>query len=201
MYQTDFYRCNDQEKIKFFVRHNPFAVIAHKGEASGHFSYLPLIIENWTTARQVLFGHTDNENPFLRLLELGAGAVHAIFQGPNGYVSPGDYVSKQLPTWNYSIVHMSGVISLVTDEVQKISYMQKMVNFLEPSDGFKLDQSDKHIKYLINKITFFKLEASSIEAVFKYSQDKQREDMLSARSGLLRKLNDKNRDVLLRIVE
>lgn len=201
MYQTDFYRCNDQEKIEFFVRHNPFAVIAHDGEASGHFSYLPLIVENWTIARQVLFGHTDNENPFLRHLGFGAGAVHAIFQGPNGYVSPSDYVSKQLPTWNYSIVHVSGVISLVTDDVQKMSYMEKMVNFLEPMNSFRLDHSDKDIKYLINKITFFILAVTSIEAVFKYSQDKSREDMLSARSGLLRKLDDKNRYVLSRIVE
>jgi transcriptional regulator len=201
MYQTDFYHCNDHEKIGFFVRNYPFAVIAHGGEASGHFAYLPLIVANWTTARQVLFGHTDNENPFLTHLETGAGAVHAIFPGPNGYVSPSDYISKQLPTWNYSIVHMSGVISLVTDDVQKMSYMEKMVNSLEPKNSFRLDRSDKEIKYLITKITFFILEVTNIEAVFKYSQDKPREDMLSAKRGLLRKLDDKNRHVLSRIVE
>jgi transcriptional regulator len=201
MYQTDFYRCNDHEKIGFFLRNCPFAVITHDGKASGHFAYLPLIVENWTTARQVLFGHIDNDNPFLTHLEAGTGAVHAVFLGPNEYVSPIDYISKQLPTWNYSVVHVSGVISLVTDEVQKMSEMEEMVNSLEPKHSFKLDRSDENIKYLMTKITFFIIEVTNIEAVFKYSQDKPREDMLAAKSSLLRKLDDKNRCVLSRLVE
>ena len=203
MYQTDFYRCDDREKIGFFIRNCPFAVISHDGKGSGHFAYLPLTVADWTAERQTLFGHIDNENPFLADLEGGTGAVHAVFQGPNEYISPNDYVSDQLPTWNYSVAHVSGVMRLVTDEVQKMSLMENLVNSLEQGQrhSFQFDRADKKIKHLMTRITFFVIEVTGVRAVFKYSQDKQREDMLAARENLLRKLNEKNRYVLTRIVE
>lgn len=203
MYQTDFYRCDDPEKIGFFISNCPFAVISHHGKASGNFAYLPLTIAEWTAGRRALFGHIDNENPFLTHLDGGAGGVHAVFQGPNGYVSPNDYVSNQLPTWNYSVAHASGVMSLITDEAQKMSRMEEMVDTLEREQrrGFKLDPADGKVRHLMTKISFFVIEVSGVEAVFKYSQDKQREDMLSAKSSLLRKVEERNRHVLSRIVE
>lgn len=201
MYQTDFYRCTDHEKLGFFLKHYPFAVLEHDGEASGNFAYLPLLIEEWTPSRRALFSHIDNENRFLKHLRNGTGAVHAIFQGPNEYISPLDYVSEQLPTWNYSVAHASGVMRLVTDYAEKMSLMEKMVDALEPQNGFRLDRGDKNVNHLMTRITFFVVEVTDIEAVFKYSQEKHREDTLAAKSSLLRKLEEKNRYALPRVIE
>lgn len=201
MYQTDYYRCRDREKIGFFVRNYPFAVLEHAGEASGHFAFLPLLVEEWSEARQSLYSHIDNENPFMKHVTGGAGPVHAIFLGPNAYISPLDYVTKQLPTWNYSVAHARGVLNLVTDYERKMALMERMVDELEPQDGFRLDRDDKNVRHLMTRITFFVIEVTAVEAVFKYSQEKERGDVLGARGSLLRQLEEKNRRALPRIIE
>jgi transcriptional regulator len=203
MYQTDFYRCDDPEKLSLFVKSYPLAVVSRAGDASGNFVCLPLIVDEWTAGRRTLLGHIDNENPFLDQLKAATTGVHAIFLGPNGYISPNYYVSKQLPTWNYSVIQICGTIILITDEAEKASRMVEMVNSLERDQRqpFVLDREDARIRQFIARITFFGIEVTEIKAVFKYSQDKHREDVLAARSALLQKLEDVNKFVLSKIVE
>ena len=203
MYQTDFYRCDEPEKIRLFVASYPLAVVSRVGDASGAFVCLPLIVEGWTEDRRAFLGHIDNQNPFLDHLKAATSGVRAIFLGPNGYISPNYYVSKQLPTWNYSVVHVSGTIALITDEIEKASRMVEMVNSLERDQRkpFVLDREDARIRRFLAMITFFAIEVTEIKALFKYSQDKHREDVLAARSALLQRLDEVNRLVLPKIVE
>ena len=71
-----------------------------------------LLIESGAAA--VLHGHVARANPVWR--NVGeTSEVLAIFQGPNRYISPKWYPSKQehgkvLPTWNYLVVHARGRI-------------------------------------------------------------------------------------------
>ena len=39
--------------------------------------------------------------------------VTVVFRGPDTYISPRVYTTKQLPTWNYIIVHIKGNITLI----------------------------------------------------------------------------------------
>lgn len=200
MYRTEFYRTTDIETIGFFIKSYPFAVIAPDGDAAGRFLYLPLVHDETAGPARRLFGHVDNENPLLRCLD--ARCVHAIFQGPNGYISPAYYVTRQLPTWNYSVVHVSGLSRLVTDEAAKLAYMSAMADALETgqTEPFRLDQGDARIVGLVRQITFFTLELHAAEATFKYSQDKSRDDVLAAKTNLLRTIDERHRTVLSRIV-
>lgn len=49
--------------------------------------------------------------------------VMAIFRGVDGYISPNSYPSKQkhhrhVPTWNYQVVHIHGIITFQHDELR-----------------------------------------------------------------------------------
>ena len=39
--------------------------------------------------------------------------VTVVFRGPDTYISPSVYTTKQLPIWNYIIVHIKGNITLI----------------------------------------------------------------------------------------
>lgn len=66
-----------------------------------------------------LVGHVAKANPQWRGLA-AAGAARAIFTGPEAYVSPSLYASKQehgrvVPTWNYVAVHAIGPVEIIED--------------------------------------------------------------------------------------
>ncbi len=64
-------------------------------------------------------GHVARANPLWREYRAGSEAL-AIFHGPQAYISPSFYPSKQqngevVPTWNYAVVHARGTLRFVQD--------------------------------------------------------------------------------------
>jgi transcriptional regulator len=66
-----------------------------------------------------LRGHVARANPVWRDFDPGVAAL-AVFQGPQAYISPSWYPSKQehgrvVPTWNYAVVHAHGALQIHDD--------------------------------------------------------------------------------------
>jgi len=199
-YQSDFYRRDDLDDVLFFIEQHPLAVLIPDGGIGGEFAFLPLILDPSIRATPVLFGHLDNHNPFLK--HIGAGILHAVFPGPNSYISPRDYVSKQFPTWNYAVAQVSGSSASITDDGEKLALMVRMIELLEADNepGYRLDTSDDTVRHLLKRITFFRLQIGSVQARFKFSQDKGDSDRRSAAESLLRKISAKQHRVLPRLM-
>jgi transcriptional regulator len=74
---------------------------------------LPLLLNEDESEHGVLYGHIARANPQWRLPPIGDGL--AIFMGPEAYVTPSWYATKEetgkvVPTWNYISVHAYGPV-------------------------------------------------------------------------------------------
>jgi len=79
---------------------------------------LPLLLDDAEGEHGVLYGHVARANPQWRSAPVGAAM--AIFMGPDAYVTPSWYATKQatakvVPTWNYVAVHAYGPVEFFDD--------------------------------------------------------------------------------------
>ena len=84
-------------------------------------SVVPLLLDR---ASNSLVGHLARANPQWRDVVGGVDAL-AIFAGPDAYISPSFYPTKQetgkvVPTWNYEVVHASGQL-IVHDDARWVT--------------------------------------------------------------------------------
>ena len=114
--------------------------------------------------------------------------VTVVFRGPDTYISPRVYTTKQLPTWNYIIVHIKGNITLINNPDEAKKTMIEMTHFLEGVDQkFVLDKDNRGMRNSINYIQAFEIDVYDWEGKFKLSQDKKQQDQENAKQELIKK--------------
>ncbi len=89
----------------------PFATLVSTSEGNPLITHIPIIYNDESGK---LVAHIDKYNPQVATLQDGA-EVTVVFKGPDTYISPTVYTTRQLPTWNYIIVHIKGTITLIND--------------------------------------------------------------------------------------
>jgi len=184
MYPPKHHQSNDQQKMIAVIKQYPFAMLVTALNESPLITHIP-IIYNETTGK--LVAHIDKYNPQVASLKDGA-EVTVVFRGPDCYISPSVYTTKQLPTWNYIIVHIKGTVSLINDPEKAKDTMIAMTQFLEGADQkFVLDKDNRGMRNSINYIQAFDIEINHWEGKFKLSQDKKQQDQENAKQELIKK--------------
>jgi transcriptional regulator len=92
--------------------------------------HIPFLFADTGSAAGTLHGHIARANPLWREGARDAAAL-AIFQGPNSFISPSWYPSKRenarvVPTWNYAVVHVHGVLRFVDDPAWVRSHVETL---------------------------------------------------------------------------
>ncbi len=184
MYPPKHHQSNDQQKMIAVIKQYPFAMLVSTLNENPLITHIP-IIYNETTGK--LVAHIDKYNPQVATLKDGA-EVTVVFRGTDCYISPSVYSTKQLPTWNYIIVHIKGIVSLINDPEEAKDTMIAMTQFLEGADQkFVLEKDNRGMRNLINYIQAFEIEITHWEGKFKLSQDKNKKDQENAKQELIKK--------------
>jgi transcriptional regulator len=107
------------ERLVELVRAHPLATLVTLGSEGLAASHLPMLYEPAAEGPGMLHGHLAKANPQWKDLREGVEAL-AIFHGPQVYISPSWYVTKQetgrvVPTWNYAVVHAYGTLEVYSD--------------------------------------------------------------------------------------
>lgn len=174
---------NFEHQLKTVQRFPLATLISANGEEC-LTTHLPLIHQKDETKFGSLVGHIDKYNPQCNFLD--KRKVFVIFNGPDTYISPNTYTTKQLPTWNYVKVHMEGIARITSSPEAVKRSLVEMTTLLETSDNpFVLDYEDPRMDQLVNYITGVKIEITRIEGKFKLSQDKITADTKNAREKLI----------------
>src|SRR6185503_15649759 len=76
-------------------------------------NHIPFLVEG-----DVLCAHVARANPVWQ--QTPNGPAVAIFQGPDGYITPSWYATKAetgkaVPTWNYVVVYAHGPVRFIED--------------------------------------------------------------------------------------
>src|SRR5262245_26683592 len=116
MYVPDHYRIDDVGEIHALMRARPFAALVSAGASGLVATHLPTVLKDDGRHGAIEF-HLARANPQWKELD---GEVLMIFQGAEGYITPGWYPSKAahgkvVPTWNYAVVHAYGRAELRQD--------------------------------------------------------------------------------------
>ena len=186
MYPPKHHQDYNIENIKSVATAYPFASLISAQDRTPFITHAPLIFHG-----NKLVGHIDANNPHVKLLRDNYPIV-AVFQGPQTYISPVIYTTKQLPTWNYIIAHATGIVKGIKDSESIKKSMVTMTEFLEtPSQNFKLSIEDPRMDRLVPHIHCFEIEVQQWEGKFKLSQDKGPADIENAKQELI-KNNQKN---------
>ncbi|WP_137126589.1 FMN-binding negative transcriptional regulator [Roseomonas sp. HF4] len=121
MYNPPAFREDRPEVLHGIMRAARLALLVSAAPDGGapEATHLPLVLEAAEGPHGTLYGHVAKANPHWRGLA-AAGVARAIFPGPEAYVSPSLYASKQehgrvVPTWNYVAVHAIGAVEVIED--------------------------------------------------------------------------------------
>ncbi|MGF1558730.1 MAG: FMN-binding negative transcriptional regulator [Flavobacteriaceae bacterium] len=167
------------------VKNYPFGTLVTVKDNEPLITHIPIVHEDDGSVFGKLVAHIDKYNPQVATLLDGA-LVTTVFYGPDCYISPATYSTRQLPTWNYIFAHLKGRIKLLTDKESVKQTMVRMTAFLEGENPkYVLAQDDTRMDGLIDYIIGFEIAITHWEGKFKFSQDKLKKDQELAKQELI----------------
>jgi transcriptional regulator len=173
----------------------PFGTLVTLG-ASGLFaSHIPMVLEDDGSPFGVLKGHISRANAQWRDFVPTIDAL-AIFAGPQHYISPVWYPEtkehgKEVPTWNYVVVHAYGPLKVIQDHHWLMMNVEKLTNVHEagsPAPWKVSDAPPDFIKSQLNGIVGLELPIQRLEGKWKVSQNRTERERNGVIDGLA-KLN------------
>ncbi|TQV83317.1 FMN-binding negative transcriptional regulator [Denitrobaculum tricleocarpae] len=198
MYQGNIYRNDDIGFAKTIISDYPLSLIVSKDSEEFFSSHIPLVWKETASKSIQLVGHLDNNNS--QLLGLNGADVLAVFSGPDSYISPSDYVTQQLPTWNYIRLHAYGTAAVTSPGVEILKDIDDLAAQLEcGSKPWRLDHSLPHLRNLSSMITRLVITVRKFEGRFKLSQEKAEKDRRAALKRLLMERDAKKNANIKRI--
>ncbi|MEK6154421.1 FMN-binding negative transcriptional regulator [Flavobacteriaceae bacterium 3-367] len=168
------------------VKNYPFGTLITIKDNAPLITHIPIVYEADGSKYGKLVAHMDKYNPQVGTL-VDDALVTAVFYGPDCYISPSVYSTRQLPTWNYIFCHLQGRIKLLRDKEAVKRTMVRMTAFLEGDNPkYVLAEDDSRMEGLINYIIGFEIKITQWEGKFKFSQDKLKKDREQAKLALIR---------------
>ena len=172
MYQPAMFREVNQAVLHELIRDFPFATVVVMHSDGVEISHLPLVLD---TTKQKLIGHIAKANPLVKILNSAEAMVTVIFNGEHGYISPSYYLQPEqnVPTWNYAVVHVSGEISLITDEARLMDILDHLQS---QYDATTTDWSNPKMSAQLKGISGFEINICEVNGKFKLSQNKETDE-------------------------
>jgi transcriptional regulator len=177
--------------LQALIASHPLGTLVTSG-ASGLFaSHIPMILQYDGSGFGVLKGHISRANtqwqdfiPTVDALAIFAGHQHYI--SPNWYPGKAEH-GKEVPTWNYAVVHAYGPLKVVEDEHWLLTFLNNLTNIHEARSTvpWKLtDAPPDFIKSLLNGIIGLELPIHRLEGKWKVSQNRTERERNGVAQGL-----------------
>jgi transcriptional regulator len=175
------------------IRQYGFGTLVTSGEQELEASHLPLLLDAEPAPLGTVLGHLARANPQWQRVKPGSQAL-AIFLGPNTYITPSWYPTKQqngkvVPTWNYLAIHAYGTLSFFDDRDELRAHVSRMTDTHEaPRDApwAVTDAPADFVDQMLGAIIGFKLVITRLEGKWKMSQNRPRQDVTGVIEGLTR---------------
>jgi len=160
------------------MHEHPFATLITAAAPETLVSHLPLLLVPGCEPHGTLIGHVARANPHWQHAR-DAPSI-AVFHGPHAYVSPSWYgePARMVPTWNYVTVHAHGMIDIVEDAVDAQGIIDALVQRFESTRAapWKFMREERERDALMGAIVPFRMRLRRIDAKFKLSQNRSRDD-------------------------
>ena len=175
MYDLPYFKEQDPEIVKQFMREHPFAFLAGSNAVNEPIAtQVPVFIDE-KKGKLFLTGHimknTDHHKAFLN-----NSNVLAVFTSPHTYVSATWYDDpSQASTWNYISIHAKGKIRF-GDADALVDVLKRLSLHYENNDPHSStvfeNLPEAYRAPLMKAIVSFEIEVAEIDNVFKLSQNR-----------------------------
>ena len=180
---------NRPDVLLALIQQYPLATIISHSPQGLEVNVVPVLVKQ-EEGKIVLRGHMAKNNAQLQALA-HSETVLWVFHGPNAYVSPAWYPSKQLhgkvvPTWNYMLVEAQGQVKVFTDADELLHLVTDMTNEHEQQRVSPWQVDDAPAQYVqsqLRGIVGIEMEVSQLRGKFKLSQNRSDEDQCGVISG------------------
>jgi transcriptional regulator len=171
----------------------PLGALVVNGPNGLDANHVPFLIDETITSPRKLLAHVARANPLWREARDGDEAL-VIFRAEDAYISPNWYPSKhdfhrQVPTWNYRVVHVHGKLYIRDDERFVRGVVARLTRTHEARTGsarpWKMtDSSPGYIDQMLSAIVGIEIEVSRMVGKWKLSQNKEERDRQNAAEEL-----------------
>jgi transcriptional regulator len=187
MYLPDHFSEYRPDVLHAFLREHPLGMLITHGVQGLDADHLPFWFDERPGPHGALHAHVARANTVWQRCPTGS-PVMVIFQGPQGYVSPNSYPSKhethrQVPTWNYQVVHAHGTLTVHDDERYLRGLLARLTRQHEATEAQPWKMGDAPADYLegmLRNIVGIEITLRSLVGKFKLSQNKDERDRLGA---------------------
>lgn len=176
VYIPEHFRVHDQADAIAFMHANPFAILVSSTDDGPFATHLPVFV-NTVGENLVIRGHVAKANPHWRYLEQNPTCL-MIFHGPHSYISPSNYATREVvPTWNYGAVHVYGSGRVFAAPEELLGVLHDLIPMFEPAYAEQWGSlSEAYRARMLSHIVGFEIAVTKIEAKFKLSQNRTREE-------------------------
>jgi transcriptional regulator len=179
------------EVIHACIRAHPLGTLVSVGPAGLDANHIPFLVDPQPTPYGTLRAHVARANPVWRELA-DSPAVLAIFQGPQGYVSPSWYPAKRqhgkvVPTWNYVVVHAHGRARIIHDPLWLHALITRLTDENEVGRAEPWKVSDAPADFVASQlraIVGIELPVEQLIGKWKASQNRGATDIEKVTAGL-----------------
>ncbi|KFX66842.1 FMN-binding negative transcriptional regulator [Paraburkholderia fungorum] len=179
------------EVLHTLIKENPFGILFTHGKSGMDANHIPFELKAAEGTCGVLHAHVARANPVWQDVADG-DEVLVVFRAGDAYISPSWYPSKhefhkQVPTWNYRVVHAYGRISIHDDE----RYVRGVVGRLtrtheasQPKPWKMTDSPADYIDAMLKAIVGVEIEITRLVGKIKLGQNKDVRDIRGAGAAL-----------------
>jgi transcriptional regulator len=191
MYIPPHFAVTDPALLHRMITEHPLGVLVTHGADGPDADHIPFEFDPAAGAHGTLTAHVARANTLWQRCTDGT-PVMVIFRGAEAYISPNWYPSKheahrQVPTWNYEVVHAHGTLTVRDDE----RFVRGLVARLtrrheagEPRPWKMSDSAPDYIDTMLRNIVGLEVAVTSLVGKSKLSQNKEERDRLGAADAL-----------------
>lgn len=187
MYLPSHFEESDPQALHALIRDYPLGLLVSHGEAGLDANHLPFELSPAKGAQGTLEAHVARNNPVWSELRDG-DEVLVVFRAGDAYISPQWYPSKQehhrqVPTWNYRVVHAHGRVRIRDDERYVRGLVARLTRTHEATQEKPWKMTDgpaDYIDEMLRLIVGIEIEITRLVGKFKLSQNKEADHQLPA---------------------
>jgi transcriptional regulator len=173
MYLPPYFEVDDRAWVVDLIERHPFGLLVTGDAEYPRVSHLPFVCREVDDRLEVI-GHVARGNPHVQSILAGARAT-IVFEGPHAYVSASWYEEpyQTVPTWNYTAVHVVGLLR----EYDAWGAVTLLSAKMEGAGGWDPQRlTDEYRANQLRGIVAFELFAERIYAKAKLSQNRTKAD-------------------------
>jgi len=176
VYIPEYFRVRDHADAIAFMNANPFAILVSSTDEGPFATHLPVSVRAKDESL-IVRGHVARANPHWRHLEQQSQCL-TIFHGPHAFIATTNYTTREtVPTWNYGAVHVYGNARVFTAAEELQGMLHELIATFEPAFAEQwASLSETYRERMLSHIVGFEIAVTKVEAKFKLSQNRTREE-------------------------